>query len=362
MASIVNNTYSCASGETINAGRTVTTPLAAFIAGMSAGSWAEYTGTNINDPLAGADSPSGGPYSSLETVANYPLTVWANKWFYDPASKLIGGIGTAQGYSSESPAGTHGKCVWFDLVTNAFSQDWNPTGDNQGHVYDGNVSRPLNGYVYRRGFASTKIYRGNISTRTWELSSLSHSGVYSYNACGLEVFPDWGSQGSLLMLGGAAGTGYLYRWDLATGTRTALGSYACGDYPVVVYVPALNSCVFGGGPASTGVLYKIDSSGNISQISTTLPVRIESANGGPFLADPSGAGLLWSVSATDNKIRSFNPATGAWIDKGSVISGLSGDVGGAVGVSLSGLGALAYLHGRGRSGGVSTHRFWIYKV
>ena len=362
MTSITDNTYSCASGETIHAGRTVTTALAAFIAAMSPGTWAEYTGTNINEPLAGADSPSGGPFSSLETVANYPLTVWANKFFYDPSSKLIGGIGTAQGYSSESPAGTHGKCVWFDLVTNAFSQDWNPTGDNQGHVYDGNVSRPLNGYVYRRGFGATKIYRGNISTRAWELSSLSHSGVYSYDACGLEVFPDWGSQGSLLMLGGAADTGYLYRWDLATGTRTSLGSYACGDYPVIVYVPALHACVFGGGAAGTGVLYKIDASGTISQITTTLPVRVESSNGGPFLSDPSGAELTWSISAADNKIRSFSPVSGAWVDKGSVIAGLSGDVGSAVGVSLTGLGALAFLHGRGRSAGSSIHKFWLYKV
>ena len=362
MATPVGESYAVASGGVIAAGRRRFGALGDFVAGMASGTWAQYTGTNINEPLAGADSPADGPFSSLETVGNYPLTNWSNKFFFDPVSKQIGGIGTAQGYIGESPAGAHSKCVWFDLATNTFSQDWNPTGDAQGHVYDGNVSRALHGYVYRRGFSGTKIYRGNVATRTWELSTLSHSGVYSYDACGLDVLPEWGSQGSLLMIGGSGGNGSLFRWDLATGARTSLGTYAVGDYPVLVYVPALQACVFGGGSAGSGLLYKIDASGTITQISTTLPVGVSSASSGPLLADPSGAALMWKLSASDNKIRSFNPLTGEWVDKGAVIATLSGDIANAVGVSLTGMGALAYLHGRGRSGGVSIHKFWIYKV
>ena len=362
MAAPVGDSYAVASGGVIAAGRRRFGALGDFVAGMSSGTLAEYTGTNINEPLDGADSPTDGPFSSLESVANYPITNWSNKFFFDPITKLIGGIGTAQGYSSESPPGAHGKCVWFDLATNSFSQDWSPTGDNQGHVYDGNVSRALNGYVYRRGFAATKIYRGTVATKTWELTTLSHSGVYGYDACGLDVFPDWGSQGSLLMLGGVSGTSYLYRWDLATGTRTSLGSYACGDYPVLVYIPALHACVFGGGSAGTGLLYKIDAAGTITQISTTLPVGVSSASSGPLLPDPSGNALLWKLSTEDNKIRSFDPASGTWTDQGAVIAGLSGDISNAVGVSLAGMGALAFLHGGGRSAGVSTHKFWLYKV
>jgi hypothetical protein len=358
----VGEAYTCASGGAIAGGRRLYGALGAFIAALAPGTWSEYTGTNLNTPLDGADSPADGPFSSLESAANYPLTNWSNKFFFDPITKLIGGIGTAQGYTGEAPAGAHGKCVWFDLAANAFSQDWSPTGDNQGHVYDGNVSRPLNGYVYRRGFGATKIYRCAVATKVWELSTLSHTGVYAYDACGLEVFPDWGSQGSLLMLGGAAGTGYLYRWDLATGTRTALGSYAVGDYPVIVYIPALQACVFGGGAAGSGLLYKIDSAGSITQIATTLPVGVSSASSGPLLADPSGQALMWKLSTTDNKLRSFNPTTGDWIDKGAVIAGLSGDIANTVGIALTGLGALAFLHGRGRVSGASTHKFWIYKV
>lgn len=71
---------------------------------------------------------------------------------------------------------------------------------------------------------------------------------------------------------------------------------------------------------------------------------------------------MWKLSASDNKIRSFNPISGEWVDKGDVVPVLSGSIANAVGVSLTGLGALAYLHGRGRSGGVSTHKFWLYKV
>lgn len=362
MATPVADSYACPPGSYIAAGRRRFGALGDFVAGMASGTWAQYTGTNINDPLAGTDSPADGPFSSLETVGNYPLTNWSNKFFFDPVSKQIGGIGAAQGYISESPAGAHSKCVWFDLTTNSFSQDWNPTGDSQGHVYDGNVSRALNGYVYRRGFGGTKIYRANVAMRTWEISTLSHSGVYSYDACGLDVLPEWGSQGSLLMIGGSGGNGSLFRWDLASGARTSLGTYAVGDYPVLVYVPALQACIFGGGSAGTGNLYKIDATGTITQISTTLPVGVSSASSGPLLADPSGNALMWKLSTSDNQIRSFSPITGDWVDKGAVITGLSGDIANAVGVSLSGMGALAYLHGGGRSGGVSTHRFWLYKV
>lgn len=339
--------------------------LGAAIAGMSSGTWLDYTGTNINTKVSYADTPvqADAPFSALETQANYPLTLWANKWFFDPATKQLGGVGTAQGFASESPAGTHSKAVWFDLLTNSFFQDWNPTGIREGHIYDGNSSRALNGYVYRRSFGGNSIWRCDVSTKVWSNSGLSHSGVYTYDACGLDVFPDWGSSGSLLMIGGAAGNGSLFRWDLSTGTRTSLGSFPVGDYPVLFYLEALQCVVFGGGSAATGQLYTLDKFGTITQISTTLPAGINCAGSGPLLPDPLGRALVWFISHNLNKIYKMDIATGVWTDCGAVPSGLNGKINYSVGITLHGLGAIVILNGSGRGGDTNTYsKFWLYKV
>jgi len=339
--------------------------LGTAVAGMTAGAWLNYTSTNINDKVSYADTPvqADAPFSALETQANYPLTLWANKWFFDPATKQLGGVGTAQGFISESPTGTHSKAVWFDLLTNSFFQDWNPTGKAEGHIYDGNSSRALNGYVYRRAFGGTSIWRCDVSTKVWSNSGLSHSGVYAYDACGLDVFPDWGTSGSLLMIGGAAGNGSLFRWDLSTGTRTSLGSFPVGDYPVLFYVEALQCIVFGGGSAATGKLYTLDKFGTITQISTTLPAGINCAGSGPLLPDPLGRALVWFISHNLNKIYKMDIATGVWTDCGAVPSGLNGKINYSVGITLHGLGAIVILNGSGRGGDTNTYsKFWLYKV
>ena len=366
MVSIANNTYSCASGETIYVGRTGAVPIAIFINGMSPGTWAEYTGTNINERVVYPDQPvqADAPFSALESSANLPFTAWANKFAFDPVSKQIGGIGTAQGYSSESPAGTHGKCLWFDLADNAFYQDWNPNGRNEGHIYDGTTSRALNGFIYHRGFGANIIHKCDVSTRVWSSSGLSWSGIYNADAAGLEVFPDKGENGSLFIVNGVANQGRVYSWDLATGTRTDYGeNFDTGDYPIAFYCQALESIIFGGGSTSTGKLYKFSKTGVITQIPTTFPVWMGSANAGPFLPDPSGAAKAWFICHSLNKVFSVDLNTGTWTDHGAVPGGLSGNISYCVGISLTGLGALALLWGSGRGGDGATYsKFWLYKV
>lgn len=359
MASPTTDFYGAASGQTVVGGRRLYGALGEFIAGIPRSSWAEYTSTNINE--LESSGPSGVSRGVLEGEVNSPVSNWPGKIAFDAEQKIIIGIGTTNGYISETPSGAHSKNIVFDLENNNFLVRWNPIGRSYGHFYDTNSSRPLNGYFYARGYGDSSLRKMNTSTLEWSESySLSGLAPAAGTIGSVDVHPNLGASGSVLFL---EPTGRLVRFDVSTSVRSVVGTYSgVGNYPLIHYVTAIDSVVFGGGEGGTK-LYKLSASGVVSEVTTTLPVTL-AANGagGPFLPDPSGLPRSWHFYDGDSTVRYIDWTTGDWTTFGVVPSGLTGRLDGTIGASIPQLNAFALLTYGGRSGGVTTSKFWILKV
>lgn len=361
MAAARGDSYSADTGVAVAGGRAAPmSALALAIAAMSANSMAEYTGTNINEMES--TNWLGESLGLLETVGNLPLTNWCGKFCWDSQNQMIFGVGTAQGYASHSPAGTRSKAVYFDLSANEFEIQWNPTGKNEGHVYDANSSIPMGGYFYRRSRLSNDIWRMSTPGKVWAswLDTTSFTGTAA-EVVAIDAFPDLGASGSLMLLGN---TGKLWRYDFATASGSLLTTVSgTATYSVCIYVPSAQKVVFGGGTAGT-TLYTIDSSGTIAELVQTLPASVEVAAGstsGPTVADPTGEALLTFSNGT-NKVWRLDMATGTWTELMAFPSGLNNEADMSPATALHGLGAVVLWNGRGRVSGVTASKFWIYKA
>lgn len=359
MATPRGKTYTASSGATVYGGR-FGNPLALAVYAMSANSMAEYTGTNINEMES--SNWLGESLGLLETIGNLPLTNWCGKFCWDAENEMIFGVGTAQGYAAHSPAGTRSKAVYFDLAANSFSILWNPTGKNEGHVYDANSSIPIGGYFYRRSRLSNDIWRMSTPSKVWAswLDTTSFTGS-AEEVVALDVFPDLGASGSLMLLGE---TGKLWRYDFATSTGSLVTTVTgVAKYGVCIYVPSAQKVVFGGGTGGTK-LHSIDSSATVAEIVHTYPASVEIAAGstsGPTVADPTGAALLTFSNGT-NKVWRLDMATGTWTELMAFPSGLNNEADMSPATALHGLGAVVLWNGRGRVSGVTASKFWIYKA
>lgn len=337
------------------------TALATAVAAMDANSMAEYTGTNIN--ASETSNHEGSTVFMLESTGNYPITNWAGKFGFDAANGLIAGVGTAQGFSSYTPAGGRSKAVYFDLAADAFSVAWAPTARNEGHIYDGNSSVPMGGYFYRRGYNSNVIWRMSSPGKVWEsfLTTTSFTGsAEQVVAC--EAFPTLGASGSLILVGA---TGKVWRYDLATATGTLLDTVTgTGNYAVCIYVPGADKVVLGGGATGTK-LYTLDTSATRTEISQTLPGSVEvacSSTSGPTVAHPGNEAAILTFNNVTEKVWELNLGTGTWTELMTFPAGFTGQADYSVATALHGLGAVALWFGNGRTAGVTTSEFWIYKA
>lgn len=357
----MSDNYSAASGQGIYAGRYSNTPLSDFIAAMSSNSWAEYTGTNINEMTV---APRDGQlYGILETRENAVLTNWANKFCFDRANMVISGIGTAEGHISSSDGKNYSKDVAFDLKTNSFSVRWNPTDITEGHIYDGNTSIPLGGVVYRKGYS--RLSKKPANTFDWEPSGYEFTGLagplgYLFS---MDVFPQMGASGSLIVTMGTPSypmDGRLIRFDIATGVRTVLGQLPnVGEYPLTVYV---NGAVILGSGKAGCTLYRLSSDGTISTLIDSYAVELSTRSyGQKMLACPNGTDSVYTFTPSDSMVRRINTITGAAVDIGAYPAYLSSSANVVI-TSIQGFGAFAFWRGRGRAGSVTQSEFHIYKV
>ena len=357
MVTPVDVNYFAASGEDVYGGRSISL-IEQAINGMDQNSWLEYTSTNINEmEETGPDGPAG----IFETEANKPLSNWANTFSYDTASKQIIGVGTAEGYISDTPLGQHAKQINFDMESNQFSVKWNPTGQNSGHIYDANPTRPLNGVIYRKDFERFPIYGYTIATDTWVLAfDMSGMSPSSVGVVGIEVHPNLGPQGSLLAIDQ---TGRLTRFDVDSGVRSVIGTFpGVTFYAIQVYIEALDVILFGGGFGGT-TMYTLDNTGAVTEFITTLP-QIPHCNSSPnkLLPDPLGRAIAWMFSDEDDHYYMLDVNTGIWTDYGLIPAALQTHLALSVGVSLLSEGAIAMFWGRGRSAGVTQSKFFLFKV
>lgn len=330
--------------------------LTTAINSMGAGTYLDWTGSTNVQAITDTTGPGGTAMAWLESVANLYLTNWPGKLCWDSARKQVIVVGTCQGYISDSPPGTHAAAVFLDVTTGVFSKVWNPYGENTGHVYDVNASGTLNGKMYNSAYGSAFLHECDLATRVWatskNISSLSIGAVRQ-----LEVFPDLGASGSVLLLGD---TGKLCRWDIATDALSTIGTYdGIAAYPSIHYVPTSAAVVFGGG--TTGTKFrKIDSAGAVTTISTSLPSGLTGTGasiGAPMIADPAGRAKSWAFLMGGNAF-SLDHVNGTWTDHGAMPEGISTCPVAAVHEHS----AAVFLEGAGRQTGTSLSQVWLYKV
>jgi hypothetical protein len=356
MATPIADSYTAASGAGIYGGRTgPANALATAVAAMSAGAWSDWSSsTNVQ---AITDTGPDGPTAWLESTANMPLTNWPGKVTWDSARHQIVAVGTAQGYTSDTPPGTHASAVYLDTMTGLFSKTWNPFNENTAHIYDGNCSVSMAGKIYRKPYNSTNLWKCDLSTRLWTLAK-SVSPLALSAVCNLDVFPDLGTLGSIIF---SSDGGKLSRWDIATDALTTIGTYSGIDsYTSIHYIPSNGSVIFGGGTSST-TLYKLDSAGAVTTVSGAFPPGITgtgSGVGSTLTPDPSGRAKSWLFVPGGN-VYDLDHASGTWSDHG-MTSSVPSD---SAAAACHGLGAVVFLRGYGRaSSTVSNSTVHVFKV
>ncbi len=359
MASPVNDSYNVGSGGSIYGGRN-SAQLINTINSMATGEWLEYTSTNLTEyENTGPDSLD---MSVLESAANKPLTNWTNKYGWSSDAKTIVAVGTAEGYISESPAGAHSKMIRFDADSNSWSVEWNPVGVSSGHGYDGNTSVEINGYFYRKSFGDLTVSKYHTATDTWS-TGFSLSSVNSPtipNVVMIEAHPNLGASGSVVCV---VNDGRLLRYDIDTDTASTVGTYTgIDDYSMCVYIPGLDSVIFGGGETGTK-LHKVDNTGAVTEVTGSLPEYIHCGSAADcFLAHPSSQNAAFLLSDDDDHLHKYDIDTDSWTDLGLIPTELQGRVFITAGISIHGHGALVFLHGKGRVSGENTSEMWVYKV
>jgi len=352
MVSPVSFSYSCPSGGYIEAGRRRLGALSEALTAMPAATWLNWTSSTNVVPIT--DTGPDGLTAWLESTGNYYMTNWPGKASFDPVSKQVMLAGTAQGFSSDVPAGLHAKIVFFDLATGLFSSVWNPYAANTAHIYDANPSVAINGKIYRQPFGSTWLFETTISTRVSvvkkDLATLGAFGAYA-----LECFPEMGASGSIIFV---SSTGVVGRYDIATDTLNTIGTYSgITAYPIVHHCN--DYLVFGAGYSSS-TFYKLTAAGTVSQMANTLPASltgIGSQLGHTMVADPTGAKKSWLFISGGNAY-TLDHQTATWYDKGTIpFSSANTAV-----ASIQGFGAFVFLVGGGRIDSAhSNSKIWLYK-
>jgi len=366
----IDDAYTTPSGGSIYGG--TEGPFPPWVSSLTVGVWTVFDSTVINvKETTGLNST---PRSVLETNANQPFTNWSGKGCYDKSAREVVLLGTAQGYTSSTPTGANSKEVVAAFGTTlgavTYGIFWNPTGRNEAHTYDGICSRPLNGKLYRKSYNNgTLMERTLAGEGAWTATSYTTSGLGSVkDVCALEVHPNLGADGSVLIFDATGGR--VIRWDVATGTRTTITATGLGNDQFSHYVHAMDAVVFGGGVDGSEVgvnsWWKLDNAGVVTALTVdALPsgVTIPSYNNNRMTgcADPGDVARSWFVSKQTDKLYSINWLTGAWTDQGSMPSGMSLDY--RMLVSLEDAGTLAMLAGSGRDGsGNTTAKLYVYRV
>lgn len=360
MAFPSNNFYSAPSGQGIYAGRFAPSALTTLIESMAPNTFAQLTTTNIREAVFNPyfnDS-----FSALESDPNRILTNWTNKIAFIPSKQRIVWIGTSEGYAANLDGRFRSKAVTYKLKENQFYQNWNPTDRVEGHAFDDNCSIDLNGKLYRRSFIGNQVSVYDAETELWSpLFVLSGIGTQG-DTWSLEVFPELGAEGSLMLL---EKFGRLFRYDLATAALTQVGTYSdIGTNCLMVYVNG--ALIFGagnGGSIVVGTLYKMLPNGSVSVLTSNLPqlISVDGTINNKLLPDPRGRSLAFVFTNTDDKIRTLNTDTGEF----SIIRDNEANLAGSALVaacSITGTDGIVFLRGRGRSGGVNQSEFWVYRI
>ncbi len=294
---------------------------------------------------------------------------WPGKATWDPGHHRILITGASNGYSSESPTGAHSATLQM-TADGVFSKRWNPVGQNIAHIYDSNMSRPWGQKVYRRDYATERVWVCDLANNdSWAFFADLPGVGFGGQVPALDVHPNLGAAGSLIFVGYS---GRLVRYDLATKEVTKLADtfakVGTTAETVAAYHPSLDAVVFGGGVAADGdtALYKIDNNGTTS-LTSVVPngVKGVTPNGyvaTVFLPDPTGHALGWLFDpTTTRKVWQLDLVNGTWVDGGNLPTTF-GATGWLTAATIAELGVFVIIDADARvSTTKSNSRVWLYK-
>jgi len=270
--------------------------LSAAANALAPGSWTTLPTTGLNNALL-TDGGAAGILAFCDEASWNAQTSQIRFW------------GAAEGFSN--PINIRGKFIQYDEATNAWTTLTKPVPPfaNGSHCYDHTAINPANGIMYRREWASLDVYK--YENNAWAYYTSVPGGMipgFLQIADGFEYFPE---RGELILVNGGNGSneGSVVKYTIATNTWSLIASgLAMGPYHTIArYNPILKLIVFGGGDGS-GVLYKYDRSGVITQVAT-CPVQVGITHS-IFTVDPITGQYL--VLTQDTVFRIFNVVSNTW--------------------------------------------------
>jgi len=311
MATPQGDSYGCASGGVIAAGRRVITALKTAAAALSAGQMVELPCVYLNTRDAQNLYPTDGS-------ANYTLMPWTVKMGWDSVSQR------AMIYTERAMAweqnGAWSALIWFDAKADTWGHLRNPFGRMSGHGYDSNAFDQRARILYKAPYNSAIIERWD--SANWQaLTSINAppstlgpvTGTLG-GVLGLVVHPNFGSSGSLIVVEGSE-RGRIYRRDLASGVWTQIAATFDIELQTVAHYNSHSDVVVCGGAATGQPLYMVSSAGVVTATDNCLAPVQSHYSGNQFFPDPaSHKSLLFS---TDGHLYELDTLTGEWSDSGA---------------------------------------------
>ncbi len=163
-----------------------------FLDAMDDGECLQYDLPSLTVSVSG----EGLPFGPSPDAAEGPFD-WLNYMPWDSVTKQFV---IAGGRDKAVPTAT--KVMWFDAVADVADSIVNPWGVGTGHVYQSPVVIPERGLLFFRGFHTGALLLWDINTRTDAGTIPAVPGTYRFGENPAWAwFPDWGTYGSLVVVG-----------------------------------------------------------------------------------------------------------------------------------------------------------------
>jgi hypothetical protein len=262
---------------------------------MSPGTWAELPTLGINN----------GNFFETKEVGK-AVTQWAHKGGWNPHTQQFLFLG--------APHNNPWKFIYYNATTNKWENGPLPencmTKDLEciGHGYDHNAIDTQTGNFYHRLYGTGNIYKYNAMSRVWE--KLPPPPPNGFQVSGMmEFFPEMGG----ILLGDARlYPASLFFFNTSTGKWSTLATNLdLGPHSHISGYSEVNKVViFGGGSNDKRSLYKIDTSGKITQLKNApFNIRVGST---VLTPDPSGNFLVLQSDGSNQGFYEYDVSHDTW--------------------------------------------------
>jgi hypothetical protein len=312
----VGESYSCASGGVIAAGRSVKTALQIAAEALVPGNATIVSNATLN--TAGTNGTI--PWGATGSSGSLTMLDWANDMPWDSVKKRVYASG-GRGYSDPLAQ----KMVKFDAKENAWESFINPwQGGTGGHMYDAFDYASNHQKMLHIPFGNAEIHVWDTITETVGTPipsppTGSYGGLNGVST--LTWHPTLGAEGSIVFMNLTRKRIQRYDWQSAAWSELKLDAVAAETAHLVsVYLPGPEIVLIGAALAAAPPYQALNIIDNTGAWSTTSPLPCQvSCNGaaarGPIVPHPDGNGAI-IFSLDDGHIYHWIAATDTWHDRG----------------------------------------------